>query len=94
MGAAPELSPLIESFGAPERLLAKDTSCFVSLAKSIVYQQVPHWGSWTAADAARTLTPIALNTPLLFCPVPCPDTARRQCGSSHLRTLPDSLRGE
>jgi hypothetical protein len=38
--AAPELSPLIESFGAPERLLTKDTSCFVSLAKSIIYQQV------------------------------------------------------
>lgn len=36
------LAPLIESFGAPERLLAKETSCFRSLAKSIIYQQVSH----------------------------------------------------
>jgi hypothetical protein len=34
------LAHLIKSFGAAERLLAKDTSCFRSLAKSIIYQQV------------------------------------------------------
>eukprot|EP00775_Hariotina_reticulata_P004463 gene4463-4719_t len=47
------LVPLMESFGPPERLLAKKMSCFRSLAKSILYQQLA--GSAAAAIYSRFL---------------------------------------
>jgi hypothetical protein len=47
------LQPLITQHGPPERLLSKSSSCFVSLAKSILYQQLA--GSAAAAIYSRFL---------------------------------------
>lgn len=51
--ADPRLHDLITTFGPPERLLAKDSSCFRSLAKSILYQQLA--GTAAAAIYSRFL---------------------------------------
>ncbi|KAF6257304.1 DNA glycosylase [Scenedesmus sp. NREL 46B-D3] len=51
--ADPRLQSLITQHGPPERLLAKSSSCFVSLAKSILYQQLA--GSAAAAIYSRFL---------------------------------------
>lgn len=55
-----ELAPLIEEFGPPERLLAKSTSCFRSLAKSILYQQLA--GTAAAAIYSRFLAVCGVST--------------------------------
>ena len=51
--ADPRLADLISTFGPPERLIAKKTSCFRSLAKSILYQQLA--GTAAAAIYSRFL---------------------------------------
>eukprot|EP00878_Enallax_costatus_P027481 GHUV01029598.1.p2 GENE.GHUV01029598.1~~GHUV01029598.1.p2 ORF type:complete len:125 (+),score=19.08 GHUV01029598.1:461-835(+) len=51
--ADPRLAGLISTFGPPERLIAKSTSCFRSLAKSILYQQLA--GTAAAAIYSRFL---------------------------------------
>lgn len=53
MHDAAGLAPLIAQHGPPERLLSKSSSCFVSLAKSILYQQLA--GSAAAAIYSRFL---------------------------------------
>jgi hypothetical protein len=47
------LAGLIAEHGAPDRLLAKTSSCFTSLAKAIIYQQLA--GTAAAAIYARFL---------------------------------------
>lgn len=57
--ADPRLAGLIAAFGPPERLIAKDTCCFRSLAKSILYQQLA--GTAAAAIYSRFLAVCKVN---------------------------------
>eukprot|EP00879_Flechtneria_rotunda_P023438 GHRR01024791.1.p1 GENE.GHRR01024791.1~~GHRR01024791.1.p1 ORF type:complete len:432 (+),score=179.50 GHRR01024791.1:1302-2597(+) len=78
------LQPLIDEIGRPERLLAKNTSCFRSLAKSILYQQLA--GTAAAAIYARFLTVCGVpdESQLLPAAVLAADpTALRACGLSN-----------
>lgn len=62
--ADPRLQDLITSFGPPERLLTKTSSCFRSLAKSILYQQLA--GTAAAAIYSRFLAVCGVRVLLLF----------------------------
>ncbi|WIA09969.1 hypothetical protein OEZ85_010181 [Tetradesmus obliquus] len=81
--ADPRLAPLIAQHGPPERLLSKSSSCFVSLAKSILYQQLA--GSAAAAIYSRFLAVCGVPDETALTPaavLAAPQPALRGCGLS------------
>jgi hypothetical protein len=75
MHHAAGLAPLISQHGPPERLLSKCSSCFVSLAKSILYQQLA--GTAAAAIYSRFLAVCGVGERL--CSTPCSGVASQCC---------------